>query len=583
MDPKHSSYSRSSAIDDRILNIQIDDRILNIQHNSELIQHTCQKPFKSSTFKMNIVARALLQNHTATGAMHDSRERYDAPKCHKDTRKAVLNDISGWALEKSQGTRILWLTGPAGAGKSAILQTIAAKFQKSRNLAASFFFSRTAAKRNTEACLIPTIAYQLMLAIPASRQFIEQAVTEDMSIFDKVLSVQINKLIVQPLIRASLHPESGSHWPSLLVIDGLDECQGDDAQIAILSALKHAIKELEHSLPKLHVLVASRPEPIICDAFQHNLEFLFDHVTLDNSYQPDQDIVLFLRSAFADIYRRRHGKFPSLRMLQLSWPSDETITFLVKKSSGHFIYPATVIKFVDADRKVPTAQLKIVMDISTKLQNPSNYSTNPFVVIENLYTHILESCQEQEQLLDVLGAILFLSKPPTAVLLEELLGLASDDVSVIFWDVHSIIHIPSSRTDAITFHHASFGDFLVDHKRSRNFYIDAFKAHSFLLEACLRRISEEPLRCNLLESRTPALEYSICHWSDHYIQGDGIRAEMLDNVLQEFNLTPWADSCLSSCSVSSNETTEGFISLWNSIAPAREQWHRRVCYSIYCP
>jgi len=193
--------------------------------------------------------------------------------------------------------------------------------------------------------------------------------------------------------------------------------------------------------------------------------------------------------------------------------------FLVKKSLGHFIYPATVIKFVDTDRKVPTAQLKIVMDISLKI--PSNYSTNPFAVIDNLYTHILDSRQEQEQLLNVLGAILFLSKPPTAPLLEELLGLAPDDISVIFWDVHSIIHIPSSRTAAITFHHASFGDFLVDRKRSRNFYIDAFNVHSFLLEACLRRISEES-QSTLLASRTPALEYSISHWSDHYIQGDSI-------------------------------------------------------------
>ena len=546
--------------------------------NGELIRHRYRTPFTS--FITNILVHELLQNHTATGAMHDSRERYDAPKCHEDTRKAVLNDITGWALEKSKGTRILWLTGPAGAGKSAILQTIAGKFHKSKNLAASFFFSRTAAKRNTETWLIPTIASQLMLSIPASREFIEQAVMEDMLIFDKVLSVQMNKLIVQSLVHASLHPESGSDWPSLLVIDGLDECQSGEAQIAILAALKDAINELEHSLPKLYVLIASRPEPIICDAFQNNLEFLFYHITLDNSYQPDQDVARFLRSAFADIHRRRQRNFPSMRDLQLPWPSDDTIKFLVKKSSGQFIYPATVIKFVDADRKVPTAQLKIVMDIST-LRNASNYSTNPFAVIDDLYTYILESCQEQEQLLNVLGAILFLLQPPTVILLEGLLGLAPDDVSVIFWDVHSIIHIPSSRTDAITFHHASFGDFLADHKRSRHFYIDAFNAHSFLLEACVR-ISKEP-QSTLLASRTPALGYSISHWSDHYIQGDGIRAAMLDNVLQEFNLTPWVDSCLSSCSLSSNETTMGFISLWNNIAPAREQWHRRVSYSVYCP
>ena len=136
--------------------------------------------------------------------MHDSKERYDAPKCHKDTRKAVIKDITSWALDDSKGTSILWISAPAGSGKSAILQSIAGLFQDSGGLAASFFFSRTAAQRQTEAHLIATIAAQLAVSIPATKLFINQAVLDDSSIFDRTLHVQMKRLVIQPLICASL-------------------------------------------------------------------------------------------------------------------------------------------------------------------------------------------------------------------------------------------------------------------------------------------------------------------------------------------------------------------------------------------
>lgn len=82
----------------------------------------------------------ILQTNIAASAIHDSKERYaDAPRCHKDTRKAVLKDITTWVLDDSKDTLILWLSAPAGSGKSAILQTVAETFHNSKGLAASFF------------------------------------------------------------------------------------------------------------------------------------------------------------------------------------------------------------------------------------------------------------------------------------------------------------------------------------------------------------------------------------------------------------------------------------------------------------
>ena len=215
--------------------------------------------------------------------MHDSKERYDAPKCQEDTREAVIKDITSWVSDDYKDSLILWISAPAGSGKSAILQTIAELFHASRGLIASFFFSRTAPQRQTETHLVATIAMQLANSIPSTKPFIEQVLLDNLSIFDKTLTVQMELLIVQPLIRASLQEGCNSLWPSLLIIDGLDECTDGKVQACILYTLSQALLQIKSSLPRLYLLVASRPEPAICEAFEVKLSTITHHLILDDS------------------------------------------------------------------------------------------------------------------------------------------------------------------------------------------------------------------------------------------------------------------------------------------------------------
>ncbi|KAF8159159.1 hypothetical protein B0H34DRAFT_796458 [Crassisporium funariophilum] len=130
---------------------------------------------------------ALLRGAIAEGAFHDSRERFDPPKCHPGTREAVLKTIMAWITDEQQEAFILWLFGPAGAGKSAVAQTIAEMCQEAGLLLASFFFSRTIPTRNNDKRLIATIAYQIALAIPTTRPLIEAAIERDPVILSRSL------------------------------------------------------------------------------------------------------------------------------------------------------------------------------------------------------------------------------------------------------------------------------------------------------------------------------------------------------------------------------------------------------------
>ncbi|KAF9261597.1 hypothetical protein L218DRAFT_839976, partial [Marasmius fiardii PR-910] len=73
---------------------------------------------------------------------HDAHARFPYPKCSEGTREEVLKELLEWAqMSPSQdvSTRVRWLRGSAGVGKSAIAQTLAEKCE-GKELLATFFF-----------------------------------------------------------------------------------------------------------------------------------------------------------------------------------------------------------------------------------------------------------------------------------------------------------------------------------------------------------------------------------------------------------------------------------------------------------
>ncbi|CAA7270456.1 unnamed protein product [Cyclocybe aegerita] len=132
-----------------------------------------------------------LRSAIADGAMHDSGERFDPPKCYPGTREVILKQFLDWVIEHDRETFLRWLYDPVGAGKSAILQEIAEMCAKRKLLIASFFFARTASVRNDEKRLIAAIAYQLAQSIPDTLPLIEKAIERDPAVFSRSLDSQI--------------------------------------------------------------------------------------------------------------------------------------------------------------------------------------------------------------------------------------------------------------------------------------------------------------------------------------------------------------------------------------------------------
>ncbi|TFK35369.1 hypothetical protein BDQ12DRAFT_700051 [Crucibulum laeve] len=271
-------------------------------------------------------------------AFHNSNERFDPPKCHPQTRKVVLESIMAWINDRTRVASIMWLCGPAGAGKSAIAQTLSERCEANYNLGASFFFSRTDPKRNCTKNLIPTIAYQLMLAIPPLKPLVTGAAENDRTIFSRKIAVQLEKLIIEPLLclkAQTEHEGLPENWPQVIIIDGLDECSHQEVQADILNTISNTLNKWKFPLC---FLITSRPEQAIRDAFQTEaIKSISVQLNLDGTFNPDKDIKLFICSKFLAI-TETHAKRP----FPVTWPSKSDVNTLVERSSGQFIYAAVM-------------------------------------------------------------------------------------------------------------------------------------------------------------------------------------------------------------------------------------------------
>ncbi|KAF8816499.1 hypothetical protein BYT27DRAFT_7182055 [Phlegmacium glaucopus] len=382
---------------------------------------------------------------------------------------AVRQIILDWIHNDSSALPFFWLYGPAGAGKTAILQSIAEFLCSSsgdyENFGGSFFFSRGKNGRDQGHFLFSTIAYQLALKIPGLRQHINHIMEANPTLHTKSIAVQLQTLIVDALQSLSPLP----HQSYLVIIDGLDECQDKATQQHILRLLRETITA--HKLP-LKFLIGSRPESYIRACFdQEALCKITQRVVLDETFNPGRDIEVLLQDGFAEICAK-HADI--LSHMEQPWPAQGIIDLLVQRSSGQFIYAATVLKFVDADFCNPTKQLELVL-----MPDPTAFSD-----LDQLYTQILSVYPSTANIVQVLGIILAFSETLTPEVIEDILEMEEGEVKHVLRGLSSLIAFVGDGNEEYSIKHdhldvgcvflihASFRDYLVDSSRSGLFHVN---------------------------------------------------------------------------------------------------------------
>jgi len=394
---------------------------------------------------------------------------------------------------------IMWLSGAAGAGKSAIGQTLAERCDAEGRLLGSFFFGRSDGTRNRAKFLIPTIACQIYANIPEVRDDIASVINNDPLIVNKSLLIQLTLLVVEPLRR--LGDIVSQH---VIIIDGLDECVDRASQVTILRTLFDAIQK--HKC-RIRFLVASRPEHDIVNAFSsENVEVILARLALDDKYKPLEDIKLFLTDKFKDITKTH----PFRKLIPKEWPGDDAVKEITEKSSGQFVYASVVVKYVESIRHRPEDRLAIAQNLRPRQGD----SDMPFAELDALYSHILSSVENPSLVVEIISFIIHEAKTPrfnTIIRsgpsvndIEEIHNLEPGSLQILLCDLGALVAIKTDYRgrDVIKVLHASILDFLVDPLRSQNLHIPGNMLITKHVINCLQFLSSA---FNLLNNRVYTL------------------------------------------------------------------------------
>ena len=455
----------------------------NIHGGEFRVNHTIQngestfsfhsEPMKAETARCNGVGIQALSQAISHGAMRDSAERDPPPRCHPGTREKATEDIVRWIEEPNTSCPVLWVNGRAGVGKSALMQKIAELGLV--YFGGCFFFRRGVPGCNVKDHLFSTLAYQLAMNVDGILEPVDRAVMRDFSLPKMSAAIQLKRLIIEPirLLPSPLHP-------TIIIIDGLDECEDFNSQRDILTLIGQAT--LDPSVA-IRFIIASRPEHQICVMF--NKEPLLSRtrrLVLDEGYDTAADIERYLRENFEDIRSRNRDIMLDVKN---PWPLKDDLQRLVYRASGQFIYAATVIKFVgaDTDFRTPEERLEIIF-------NPSPIQASPFSELDRLYTQILSVYPDSEVLVHTLGVILvleaLLSYSVTPAIIAVMVGFGQAKLHMVLRALQSVTEIRDepvfddaddnepngTNIQRVILSHRSFHDFLTDRARSGPYFID---------------------------------------------------------------------------------------------------------------
>jgi hypothetical protein len=463
--------------------------------------------------------------------------RYAPPGCLEGTRITVLNKLREWALSPSPSFGVFWLAGTAGTGKTTIAKTFCDQMALEGVLGATFFISRQNDARRDPHNIVRSIAYDLAILNTSRARSVWDDLTSTPNITSLHISEQARRLLACP---SPLQQVAG--LSSLVIIDALDESDKNQegTQEGFVSLL---VSSLKHQAVK--ILVTSRDEPWISNRLSGLTDETFKLHRMDEA-NVSKDVRAFYQTRFQQLIASRHLNLPG-------WPSSHDLDILTNRTGYLFVYAATIMKFVSAERCSPAKRLHSI------LSSHPERSQHPvvFQALDELYTQIIQSAAMPDGITDeyvqsrvkmLIGTIIVLQHPlPFQSIAALVMALDSecDEVELRCYleSLASVIPVPENEGDSVNIFHPSFPDYMQDPNRCKdlNLTVSSTDAHLSVAIACLRLMNEylhEDI-CNIkdfavantdianlqerLDRYVPeSLRYACIYWILHVVSASGI-------------------------------------------------------------
>ncbi|KAJ8094906.1 hypothetical protein PM082_010122 [Marasmius tenuissimus] len=261
--------------------------------------------------------------------------------CLPGTRVSTLTEI--FKRDFGGNEPLLWLSGLAGTGKSAIMGSLSdclIQMGCSSCLAAFIHFDRFDFRSPSE--FMKALTYQLAKFDPRLGEDIVGVIKRRPHVINLTeLSDQLQSLIIQPLQQHK--PRLLTEGPIVVLIDGLDECMegvsGSEEFRQLLQLFSNS--GTFQLFPFLWFILASRPlEPIrtaLTGAGQDHIH----HIRLDMlSNSARNNIRHYFTMKFEPLFRNNSN-------FEILCQQENTISELTELSGGLFIWAVTIFQFLE--------------------------------------------------------------------------------------------------------------------------------------------------------------------------------------------------------------------------------------------
>ncbi|KAF9444582.1 hypothetical protein P691DRAFT_677324 [Macrolepiota fuliginosa MF-IS2] len=421
------------------------------------------------------------------GELH-SKSREPFPLCSGRTRMVSKNEIYHWLYSVDRQYNMLWLSGPAGVGKSAVAQDIGEFMLSSGFIGAAVFLSRSRRVHDSER-LIVLIAGQLASKIRSYNQALMLVLEENPTVFGKGKKILFEKLLVEPF-------STLKHWPKyrtyLIIIDGLDECRGKMEQVDIIRLIAENLNS-RAPLPLLW-MICSRPEHHLREVFtSHDLSGLYwEHdLSLDN---PDfrSDIEIYVAGELT--WWRAHNSHNPSHSPETPFTEGGEVKQITDLASGFFVFASIMMRSMhNSTIADPISHLSTILNSMHRLLDsfPKN---DPLGPLHALYLTVLDNLEAEHlpRSLTLLGSCAVY--PPIPVLhFANLLGIGSEYFYASLQPLHPVLFIPClpiAWKDSLRFLHVTFPDFLTNSNHSGLYVLDLDAQRSHLIDACFHVLND---------------------------------------------------------------------------------------------
>ncbi|KAJ3339231.1 hypothetical protein HDU83_007722 [Entophlyctis luteolus] len=526
------------------------------------------------------------------------QERSRLRDAHKHgTREWLLNDVLSWVSD-TNSSRVMWLQGGPGVGKSVIAGLVADRLQSKLLLGLAFFCKHDDDERRDAQKLLFTLIYGLARWNPFIAQYLFDLIKKEESVLTLPIGDQFQKLVIDPLLSVE-SPKT----TVVLVIDALDgslnsplfdsslhfhfkECGLINQRDEILEIIAGHCANLP---PFVKLFVTSRSEEDIVAAFANLHPYSELRPTEENNIA---DIRLFARELVRKIEFEANEREENYNEAY----KDSIVEKIVMKSGGVFIFMDVVKQHI-----LHASTIAELSDAIEKL--PSGLDAAYMRTIEWPY-------QDEPILKDVMDIIIAAREPLSIAAIAALMNRPLPIIQKPLERIQGVLK-PFINGTGVQILHKSFGetlviDFLINEYRCTNpaMLCDVISANRSLANHCLF-LMNRMLRQNMCSLRLSELhsevvdfatrirqhipeylQYACEFWITHLV---AIPTDLVDHVdlkeqLGEFmlaHLLHWLEALSLVGKLGTASRSLPKLSRWLSLSKVDPQWQRLASDAAY--